>query len=242
MAHGTPDWAQYAAKSTVYGEIDTSELAVRLGSIVSYDRRGDVVWLDDFNSGLAEWELESWGLGKEIAISAVTARSAGFSCKLTAGSDDLHAATIRHILPFPVLSKLGFEFSFTYSNPFKFLELGCYLYFSTYALVALIKYTPETMKLQYQEDAIAWRDIATNVQFLTSDRLFNTMKLVVDAEAETFVRLLVNDAAYPLADIPIYKTFFGWIPRGSMDIYLEGRALENDIMYIDDVIITQNEP
>lgn len=242
MAHGTPDWADLAPRSTVYSGIDLAELAARLGSIVTFDRRGDVVWLDDFSGGLSEWEAESWGLGKDIAISAVTARSGAFSCKLTAGSDDVHAATIRHIFPFPILSNIGFEFSFTYSNPFNLLELDCYLYFSAYALVAQIKYDREATKLQYREDAVTWRDIATNVQFLQSDRLFNTMKLVVDARAETFVRLLVNDAVYPLADIPIYKTFAVYIPRATMEIYLEGREDENDIVYIDDAIITQNEP
>ncbi|GAI87669.1 unnamed protein product, partial [marine sediment metagenome] len=55
MAHGQPDFGMYAAKETVASLADVGELAARLGSIVAQDRRGDVIFLEDFEAPILNW-------------------------------------------------------------------------------------------------------------------------------------------------------------------------------------------
>jgi len=65
MAHGTPDWGVTASKKTIYSLHDMGELAVRLGSIVSFDRRGDVIFSDSFQNGLGKVYASGVGAGFE---------------------------------------------------------------------------------------------------------------------------------------------------------------------------------
>ena len=55
MAHGHPDYGGAAPLATVYTLQDLAELAARLGSIDVFDRRGNVLLLDDFESGIKKW-------------------------------------------------------------------------------------------------------------------------------------------------------------------------------------------
>jgi len=64
VAHGTPDWGVTAGARTVYQMTDLGELAVRLGSIVTHDRRGDVIFLEDFEEGMGRWRFPRTPLGE----------------------------------------------------------------------------------------------------------------------------------------------------------------------------------
>ncbi|MBA7692260.1 hypothetical protein ES703_100823 [subsurface metagenome] len=55
MPRGQPDFGQYQQKTVGATLADMGDLAVRLGSIVEYDRRGDIVLLDDFESPVLSW-------------------------------------------------------------------------------------------------------------------------------------------------------------------------------------------
>lgn len=55
---GMKDWGQYAPTENVTKEVDLNELAVRLGSPIVYDRGGEVLFFDNFDSGLTRWQKE----------------------------------------------------------------------------------------------------------------------------------------------------------------------------------------
>lgn len=232
----------YLVASEAIEAITRAELAVRLGSVVTFDRRGDVLFLDSFEDGLAGWEPSSYGEGGSAVQSSVRARTGAFSCLLTAGSDDYHCAAILRWIPYPCLSSFGFEFSFTYQNLFDYLYLEAYLYTGTFYYRFRIRYVPSEEKIQYEDLSGVFQDIATGVPLLSEEHLFNTMKLVVDFVEGKYKRLLLNNLSYDLTDIPVYR--LGGITPAYLyfNIYLEGREDENDKAYIDDVIITQNEP
>ena len=116
MAHGQPDFGLYAVKKTVSGLADLGELAVRLGSIITFDRRGDIVWFDDFEGDVFKWERDPSGVDAAIIVSPEAARNGAFSAKLTTGNLADDHATILHHLPYPVTSRVGFEISFTVNN------------------------------------------------------------------------------------------------------------------------------
>lgn len=223
--------------------INRAELAARLGSIVTFDRRGDVVLLDSFEGGLAGWEPTSYGEGGSAVQSSVRARTGAFSCLLTAGSDDYHSAAISRWMPYLSLSSFGFEFSFTHQNPFDYLVLEVFFYDHDFYYKYGIRYIPSEEKLQYVDEVGGfYQDLATGVKLLSSEYLFNTWKMVVDTVGVKYKRLLLNNLSYDLSAIPAYKLASAPPTYQHFDIYLEGREGENDKAYIDDVIVTQNEP
>ena len=68
MARSGPDWGLRGGKATVFPLTDMAELAARLRSIDVYDRAGDVIALDDFQSGIDQWEHSGSGSGKNTTF------------------------------------------------------------------------------------------------------------------------------------------------------------------------------
>ncbi|GAI49683.1 unnamed protein product, partial [marine sediment metagenome] len=63
MSRGQPDYGSSAVKEVAGTLADMGELAARLSSIVEYDRRGDVVYLDDFEEPVLKWSPLAAGAG-----------------------------------------------------------------------------------------------------------------------------------------------------------------------------------
>ena len=61
MAHTLPPWTSKYKLTEVFSGIDVNELAVRLGSPVNLDRRGNIVFIDDVEHALRKWEVSTTG-------------------------------------------------------------------------------------------------------------------------------------------------------------------------------------
>ena len=55
MPRGQADFGQYAVKEVSASISDMGEVAARLGSIDIYDKRGDVVFFDNFEGAFLRW-------------------------------------------------------------------------------------------------------------------------------------------------------------------------------------------
>lgn len=242
MAHGTPDWGADAAKKTVYSGIDLAELAARLGSIVKYDRRGDVVWLDDFTDGLEAWRAQSTVVGDLPAWSAAYFKSGGFSCRLHTSAVAARGSAILRYFSIPVLSKMGLEVCFT-------CELNLTLN-TIYIVIANavatyhyhIRYNSDNNRLEYAPSAVAWTPFATGVIPYPTEHLFHNLKMVIDAVKGEFIGVIFGDTVYSLAGIAAYTLAGVGTPYAQALIMLENTGDAAREMYVDDVIFTQNEP
>lgn len=239
--HGKPDWG-LQLKKTVYTFDDLSELAVRLGSEVFFDRRGDVFLIDSFENGLGKWELGGGGDGNKQLITAERARSGGYSVKLIGGSTDSWLARMYNYFPYPVLSKWGAEVHFSIGPGIDKVYFIIRQETGTHAKLASILYDRENEKLQYQVGEDDYQDIKTSFLLYENTYLFHVFKLVADLENFKYQRLIVNDVEYDLSAYDMYS--FGNVVTKHLEvqILLYSRDLNNDYIYVDNIIITQNEP
>ncbi len=224
------------------GEDALYELAARLGAISRHDRHGWILWQDGFEEGMFKWIAGASGTGSIVTLDGTFARSGAWSAKLTAGSDAGSMASIARILPFPLLGRMGFECSFALDSDLSTLELRANVFDGTNKHVANVRYDYVNKKLQYLNASNAWVDIAASVDLVRADYPFWTWKLVADFGEEELVRLIVNDQYYSLADIAYYKVADATINQVQLVIINVATAGNNGIVYIDDVIVTRNEP
>lgn len=242
MSHGTPDWG-INVDQTVYSlREDLAELAARLGSLVTYDRGGVVVFAEDFSHGLSRWTTGITGVGDTIDLSVAHTLSGPFSARLVAGSATDPVAEIVYELPKQVPSGMGGEIAFAIDQMTSIVELGLNQYDGVDALIGTVRYSPLTKTLSYRPAVGAYVTIATGVQLLTEDHVFHTMKLVVDLVAEEYVKVMLDDVTYSLAGVPLRKTSPGLAERFDLLIWNRGRDGIGDTVYVDRVIVTQNEP
>jgi len=242
MPGETPDYGRLSAQATVFPVTDLGELGARLGSIVTHDRRGDVVWLDSFEEDLRKWVLGGSGVGNTVDLSRVRARNGFYSARLVAGSDGSQHANITHVQAFPAFSRMGFEFSFSYEDVLASVELQVQLYDGVNRTVYRVRWVDTDNTIVYFDSSGNVVTLATGVDLRRTVTLFHTIKLVVDASAGEYVRLILNETEYSMAGIAAQSVADSIAPNFLIQIVNNGAGASNFPLYIDDVILTQNEP
>jgi hypothetical protein len=229
----------------IYGNkviVGNAELAVRLGSEKFFDRRGDVFLIDNFEAGSSKWELGGGGAGNAQTLTTDKARSGGYSIKLTGGSDGELLARMYNYFPYPVLSKWGFETHFSIGPGIDKLYFLIRQETGIHAKLASILYDRTNQKLQYLDSSNIYQDIQTSFLLYENTYLFHVFKLVADLENFKYVRLITNETEYDLSAYDMYSFSNIATKHLKVAIYLYSRSGNNDSIYVDNVIITQNEP
>lgn len=244
---GHPDYAApkpvgQVPVGPIYTVTDIGELAARLGSIVTFDRRGNVIWLDDFEGTENKWVLGGSGEGYNFVISAEAARNGCFSGKLNPGILEGNYGFITHSCPYPVLSKLGLECSFTWDTDIKIISLRLHLYTGTDYYWAQIKYDEGEKKLYYRGVPFGWYEFASDVRLLVYFNHFHTAKLVADFATGRYERFILNNREYDLSSYKLATNTSTYYPNVYNTIHLTNGSDGINPIYIDDVIVTQNEP
>lgn len=237
-----PDYGLLNAAATVAEVTDLGELAARLGSPVTWDRRGDVLWFDDFEAGLASWVTVTTGTGAAVALATDRARSGRRSVKLTAGSDDTLFAGITHYEPPPVFSRLGLEGWFSLDTQVGKVSIQLFVHDGVSSFRSALRLRCSDGALFYQNAAggdTQFADGPTPIAFAPS---FHALKLVVDADAGKYVRAIIDDTTYDLSGIPAYVSGPALAVAATITALYEGSAGSNPSAWVDNMIFTVNEP
>jgi hypothetical protein len=241
MVHTLPDGTTKYRMVKIFGQIDSGELAARLGSIVTFDRRGNVVLMDNFESSTLKWRTTTNGTGAAIVISTGAAVSGDSSCKLTAGEGELGIAGIVKYVHPKILGKLGFEFSFTVDDDTESVR-GTFAHFNgTTRYSSVVTYDHVNSKLMYTDNVAGNVDIATGVTLEDILGIFHTMKIVIDSSTNKPVRLLVNEDTYDLSAYTAKQQGGSggeWVQIG-VSHFSDHASVKS--IYIDNAILTQNE-
>jgi len=243
MAHGHPDYGTGAPLSTVYSLQDLAELAARLNSIVTFDRRGNVILLEDFEGSLSKCICD-YSAGGSVSISSKYSRGGSFSCKMVTGPVVDDFARIKIPLAYPHLSKMGFEACWNRSDDGALKEIcfGLDLYDGVTLWWPEVRWVKATNTWECRISGAGWTSLSPTVNYFVDDLPFNYVKLVVDFVNKKYVKLIANDATYDLSDISIYSSGPAVPPRLTPFIITYTRVAAEAVNYIDNIIITQNEP
>ena len=242
MGHGTPDWWGSEPSETTFQVQDVGELAARLGSIDTFDRRGNVVFIDSFESGCAPYLTDAGRPGSAVVLSAITARSGAYSCKMTTGAVANAYARVARFQSYPALSKYGLEVAFTSDDNAVDIQISLNIYDGVNVNTFAVKYLPASDKWQYLNAAGGWTDLATGVDLFPHFNHFHVAKLVVDLDLKKYFYFLWDSDEVGMSTIAGHQVASGLSPQIAANIHLHGGAGAAATIYVDDVIITQNEP
>jgi len=242
MAHGQPDFGAYSAKQTIGSMADNAELAARLGSLVTFDRKGDVLWTDDFEDNAAKWLAAYVGGAGTWALSAVRALMGGSSGVLTtAAAIGATAEVIRRVF-YPVVSKVGFEIAFNFGAGAYPVEFKMTVDDRVNITEYLIRYNFNTSDLDLVTAGGAVISIDPNLVVHPAGTGFHLIKLTVDIATGHFEKVLIDDMSY---DISAYGGQVIGLAV-SAGVYLSALVTSTLAagvnMFLDNAIFTQNEP
>lgn len=242
MAHGTPDWGSTQGTQTTHPVLDVGEAAVRLGSPDRFERLGNVLLIDGFEHGAGRWSATVNGAGGVAAPTAAHARSGAWSLRLTAGSGAPNLVSVVHHEPYPVLGRLGLEWSLLIPGTGSKFVVSLETADGTKVVSAQIVVDWGANVIGYTDNGGVTRQLDTLVPPAADATLFHTFKLVLDASRQAYVRALVDNTTVNLGGIPARVYAFAGGAFTNLAFTYFGRAGFNDTVYLDDVILTQNEP
>ncbi len=242
MAHGTPDWGVTAGAVTTYQLTDLGELAARLGSIVTFDRRGDVVFLDSFEDGLVHWLPSVAGAGSVADLTTAKTRHGLYAARLVAGAAVGRYGLLEWYGAVPVMGRFGWECSFSLPSTIGSLDVILGVRDGTTFWRGWIQWDDATNELKYVDAAYSYQVIRSGVELDHNANTFHVLKVVLDVEAGEYVRVILDDTEDDLSGIPCYQSASTWAPLFLNSVQVSGRAAATSTVYLDSVILTQNEP
>lgn len=222
--------------------LGNAELAASLGSINRFDRRGDVVWMDDFESVPNKWEdLAGIGVGTSV-LSTTRARSGSCSLKITTGFDG-GATGKNHQESYPKLSKFGFEASFNLGHSTLVVLLEVRVYTGTNRIRAYIVYDCPNANWRYLDSEGHEQTLLDDIAISYGDYLFTTCKFVLDLDTNKYVRAVLPNQEIDMSTIAAQcSSDTLTAPHIEIRLVAMSSGTASQVVYFDDVIITQNEP
>jgi len=236
------DWGGYPSGAGAYIVKDLGELAARLGSPVVYSRSGAVAFIEDFEYGLNKWLLGQTGSGNNPVLSAAVSLSKGFSAKLDPGTTLNDSTSLWIKQPLPPAGKWGFSYRWQCEKEPQFFYIRMYVIVDEVAYDFMVRYRASDDALQVRDTGGTYQTIATVGPVHFADSLWHFLKLVIDFESKTYVRLHFDANEYDLSAYTLAGSAFASQDRISLTAIIYSNGATMTPFYIDDFIFTYNEP
>lgn len=225
-----------------FRQMGLAELAASLTPVKRYDRRGDVIFVDSFEKGMGSWVGATYGTGAAVNLSSKVALFGGISLSLTTGSDGAQAAKASLQLPYPVESKAGLEYSFTHHPNLVYHYFHFYQRDGATRYEYIVRFDIQNGLLSVRTPGPAWTQFASGVTLDTGQDQFHAAKLVADCVNFKYMRFLFNDTSYDLSAYAPYSVAEVVAAYVQAAIQVDGPAGSNLEAFMDNVIVTVNEP
>jgi len=226
--------------------IGLAEHAVRTHApAMPFDRRGDVLYWDDFESPTMKCYPRAYGSATS-ARSIDYSKTGDFSLKCTTdatvGVGDyaglLYAHNDFH------LSNVGTQISFMCADTVNDYSIMNFLYWfdGSNEYQAIIEWYNATGKLWYRNSSGAMTELAGTYDYKYHTNNFATMKLVVDMANHEYLRVLLFGSEIDMSGIAIQNS------GTTSDRYLytsftiNNNSAVSSTMYFDNYALTENEP
>jgi hypothetical protein len=219
-----------------------AELAVRLGSPIVYDRRGNVMWYTGFEYGDSVVDKLPVGGGSSITPNGEYVETGAFSLALVAGSLVDNLARVIRYLPFFARARVSAATAALNFGQRQALELHALWWDGSYVYTAGARMNNVDLSISYYNAVGGWTPFASMPYPLYNYPCFVHLKLTVDTIVHKAVSLGWDDLVYDLSDYPIYTAAAGlpphfgiWVTQRTVQAGLAGTAFIDNIIYtIDD--------
>jgi hypothetical protein len=246
MTKDLPDYESFETVFHAAAGIDLAELAVRLGSKYSYDRRGNVLSIEDFEDTTEKYQKHYSGTGAAAARSTDYAHVGNYSIKLTAGSDELQMAGISKWHTFPRETKLGYLAWWNYisSSPEKldYIIIEPYIYTGRELYLPALKYDLADETMSVRTGLSTYEVVKSGLEYLHAATLFHPLKLVFDWANKIYLRAYFEEKEIDLSAYSIYGYTLAYPAHTIWYFSAYSVSGQNAIVYLDDIVITEGEP
>jgi len=245
---GWPDYTNVTALVDNYDEfgqnypVGGGDIAARLGSIKTYDMRGRVYWMDDFEAAVLKWKTFGLGAGGSQALTTDYARNGNQSVKLTSNIGPPNISSIRHEIALPRNVKMGFEVHISMAAGFNLMDIEALLADGSTISHATVRIDEVTNQLLYLDEHDIFVDTGLDLCLSTYEDHFHAIKLVWDYETDEWLRIMYDHQELNLHRAAMRNNAWFFWPAATLSISNYGDNVNNVPVYVDDAILTVMEP
>jgi len=227
--------------TTIFGQIDQGELAARLGSLSLQDRRGSFVWYDDFEAAVSKWTHQATGTGAAVALSTDYSNLGAQSMKITTSASTAQSSLISRYFTLPPNTRVGVECMLRPHDSKMVATIIMNGYDGDNFYDPRVRVNFDTDVVEYYNSAGNWVEIESDLKFYDGIGTWLFIKLVFDWDTKKYVRLMVGKEEYDLSAQSIKVGDSALEPLLSLELWATPSENASHILYIDNVILTQNE-
>jgi hypothetical protein len=242
MPRGTPDWGTGASGDTVAPVVDFGEVVARLGGISLVDRRGKCVWYDRFENGTGKWGSILNGAGAAFGWSNVISRAGMYSAQLITGSNGDRSAEMQAKFPCFAKKRFGVECAFAADQYVEEVQIASQYYDTDATIRGAIALRFLTKEVVYYKPDDTWGNLESFGSIYHEETAFNVVKLVIDFSEVLYTRAIINFSDSPMGVVPYSGFYTGGAYYLLITIKAIGASGRNASVYVDDVLVTVDEP
>jgi len=242
MAHTLPDYTTKYRLDKIFSSVDTNELGARTEALSTLDRRGNLVWCDDFEAAAAAKWSQSISAGGTAAVSTERSWRGNQSMKTVTHTDIGDNVCLGKVFCLPVERRLGFEFMFCITSGAPVTLLYIVGYTGTAYFMAQIQYDHNLQKLYYYNSSSSWVELTRYDSTVTLLEPWFYMKLVLDWDLKEYVRFIFGGTEYNLSGISMKTGANATLKHVEVLLYNRAETAAAATVYFDNFILTQNEP
>jgi len=222
--------------------IGNAELAARLGSVRTHDRRGGTYYTTSFEHGLADWGKTELGGGSSVRLSPLEYRTGGYSVRCRTGAVTPAEAGIRIKLPLLAPGGIGAACAWRSPEGVERFYTRMFWYSEDTALEASLEYCQEGGVLKIGLIAGGWHILAEGLTLYPGTVPWHIMKLVVDFDTGYYVRAIVDRYEWDISAWPCVTVALLQRNTIAIDFVASNIVAVSRDTYIDDVVLTAGEP
>lgn len=240
--HDLPDYTREMIIKYTGGFIGLEELAYRLKSIVPWDLQGNVIFMEDFESEVTEWDLVPDGTGSSAARSSVRKWSGDWSIKLVAGDEVDASSYIERNYNGNEAVRLGF-----FSRLLLLSGTGAIILRGSFQVGAFdnhfaLRFRPADQVLEYFDENGIWQTITLD-WLGRVDGGWWPLLLVVDLTTGYYVKAFFGGTEFDLSAYKVeQEDATGFSFAGSLVVEVDAVGAEGGTIHVDDIVVVKNVP
>ena len=221
--------------------VGLGELAARLGSPISWDRRGQVVRIIDFSKGMAQMSMTKYGVGSAYALYGAIYESGGYSLGLTTGTNANGYCQAVSYFVYSPSERVGVEVAMSSGGRPEEIIIALYIFDGTTLHQPKLRFQASRGYLQYENTVPTYVDVCVATPPALVNFFF-TVKFVIDMSLIKWDRVLYAGTAYDKSAYG-YKTGASAVkPYGYVRVKALNSGAVTSTVYVDRIIVTTNEP
>ncbi len=242
MSHGAPDYSNVAKDGFTFRLDDMGELSARLGSLVTYDRRGDVIWYYGFENGIGDVGPTITGTTGAIDLLDTIWEKPPFSVRLTGGSTIGNNTSIERRLALTANPRIGYACAIRASSACTGYYHNIWHYDGSllWHTWLLFKFADNSLFVHNYDNTDVLIDNA--LPDIQGAAYFSHIKLVVDLSTHKLVRGMFDDIEYDLSAYSMHSSLDTTVRQIMVKSTNWSFSASLSYLLVDNMIISTNEP